>query len=682
MTKYRIFFADLTHTGVGINADVMPLGLGFVAAYALQELPGQIEARLFKFPNDLNAALKADPPDVLCFSNYVWNARLTYKFAEYAKRLGIVTIFGGPDFPLPEDERKQFLLERPAIDFYIKWDGEHALVGLLRALFARGMNAAGLKADMVCLPNVCYLDLMGRYVEGVDHRVRDLMTIPSPYLAGLMDQFFDYPMMPNIETIRGCPYSCTFCNDGNALRSNIYRRTADYVRADLEYIAARIKHSNQLSIVDLNFGMYQDDIETARTIRDIRKSSGWPDRIQCSIGKSQPDRIVEVVNIVNEGNTGIIKLSSSLQSTDAVVTKNIKRKNLSLVQLQDMRKGKRGAENNNLQDYTELIIPLPGETVEKHRQSLRDVVDTLGMNNVDVHQLTMLRGSEMATRAHRKQMGLQVRYRMFVGCLGFYDIGDERVPCAEVEELVVAMDAMTFDDYLDCRVLDFLVKVFIDNDPFKEVFGVVRKAGLSCIGVLLEMRERHIPLYPALVALLAEFVARTKAPMRGSLAEIDADIAEPGYVQGLIDHDYGANEMNACRLKAHRDHFHDLATALKDVVIVYLDGAGALTYDMGAYVCDAVAFCELRRFDFNGFRDPKEAAFAFDFVEAEKVGYEINPSEFKADCRIRFHYDDEAMTYIDKQLGHWGEDNLHRLGKFLQKSNALKIRRKVSRVAA
>ena len=116
------------------NADVFPLGLGFVAAYACQELTERIEVELFKFPDDLNKALKNVPPDVLCFSSYAWNARLTYKFAEYTKKTypGAVTIFGGPDFPLPEDERKDFLLERPAIDFFIKWDGEHALVGLLK----------------------------------------------------------------------------------------------------------------------------------------------------------------------------------------------------------------------------------------------------------------------------------------------------------------------------------------------------------------------------------------------------------------------------------------------------------------------------------------------------------------------------------------------------------------------
>ena len=36
--KYKLIIADLTHTGVGINADVFPFGIGLIGAYAKQEL--------------------------------------------------------------------------------------------------------------------------------------------------------------------------------------------------------------------------------------------------------------------------------------------------------------------------------------------------------------------------------------------------------------------------------------------------------------------------------------------------------------------------------------------------------------------------------------------------------------------------------------------------------------------
>src|SRR5687767_4612381 len=80
--KYKIYFADLTHTGVGINANIFPLGIGLVAAYAAREFKDEIDVDIFKYPDDLNQALSREMPDVLCMSNYAWNANLSYAFAD------------------------------------------------------------------------------------------------------------------------------------------------------------------------------------------------------------------------------------------------------------------------------------------------------------------------------------------------------------------------------------------------------------------------------------------------------------------------------------------------------------------------------------------------------------------------------------------------------------------------
>ena len=52
----KVYMCDLTHTGLGINANVFPLGLGSVTSYLLKEMKGKVECKLFKFPNKLNEA--------------------------------------------------------------------------------------------------------------------------------------------------------------------------------------------------------------------------------------------------------------------------------------------------------------------------------------------------------------------------------------------------------------------------------------------------------------------------------------------------------------------------------------------------------------------------------------------------------------------------------------------------
>ena len=55
--------------------------------------------------------------------------------------------------------------------------------------------------------------ITGKYLE----RIKDLDEIPSPYLNGMMDKFFDGKLTPFLETNRGCPFTCSFCHTGSTI---------------------------------------------------------------------------------------------------------------------------------------------------------------------------------------------------------------------------------------------------------------------------------------------------------------------------------------------------------------------------------------------------------------------------------------------------------------------------------
>ena len=78
MEKVDIFFADFTHTGRTIDTNFFPIGVSYVAAYAIGQLGDSINVEIFKYPEELSDYLDKTTPKFACFSNFSWNFRLSY----------------------------------------------------------------------------------------------------------------------------------------------------------------------------------------------------------------------------------------------------------------------------------------------------------------------------------------------------------------------------------------------------------------------------------------------------------------------------------------------------------------------------------------------------------------------------------------------------------------------------
>ena len=80
----KITLVDLTYTQQSIASDVVPAAIGMLAEYVESKIPNLPKINLVKFPEELSLELKQKKPDLIGFSNYVWNSSLS---DAYAKRL-------------------------------------------------------------------------------------------------------------------------------------------------------------------------------------------------------------------------------------------------------------------------------------------------------------------------------------------------------------------------------------------------------------------------------------------------------------------------------------------------------------------------------------------------------------------------------------------------------------------
>ena len=674
MSKPKIYFADLTHTAQGISAATFPLGISYVLSYAKKHLGADFDVRLFKFPSALEEAIVKEPPKILSFSNYSWNLEISYKMASLAKahNPNIITVFGGPNFPILVEEKLKFLQARPNMDFYVELEGELGFVDLVKNLGNRGFDASRLKESQDTPLNTNYV-WDDQIIFGRPERIRDLEEIPSPYLTGAMDEFFDLPLVPMIETTRGCPFSCTFCADGIEMKSKVMRHPRERTRAELEYIASRVDKVEELIITDLNFAMYKQDLETANAVQEVQKTHGFPTLISASAGKNKPERTIEVAGILKGWTLG-----ASIQSTDPEVLSAIKRSNISSKAYQELIEY--GNQTDNSKTHSEIILGLPGDSREKHFASLKFGVDN-NVNSMRMFQAMLLAGTDMATKATRENFGLITKFRTIPGCVGIYDFFGETHPVAEIEEIIVGSDSLPVEDYADCRVMNLLLETFHNNAMFEELFTLVRHLGASPFDCLTYVKEHPEDYSPRINEIIAGFSEQTTKDLYDSFEEAQNHVLTKEVIEKYVGGELGTNELLLHRAMLYTE-FEDISRLLFNATSVTLDRAGLLTHEVKKYLGELQRFTTLRKQDlFSDAAAESKTSFRYDFVKIQEAGFAVDPADletFDTPQEFRFYHDSEQKQHIANQVRMYSNTPIG-LGRLIQRSNLKLIYRLFSR---
>jgi radical SAM superfamily enzyme YgiQ (UPF0313 family) len=409
-----------------------PLALGYIAASLDAHFGKACRLEIVRDRDSVLDRLRRKRYDVIAATNYVWNTRLSNKYLQIAKALqpDAVTIQGGPHFQLDEAEvAADYLRAHPSIDYYIHGEGETTMVALVEKLLGGGALDAE-EPGVAFLRDDCYLD------GGRRERRRDLDTIPSPYLGGWLDPFIGNGYAPVIETNRGCPFSCTYCNWGSATVSKVNRFSLDRVFEELDYIAKGVRDNDNLTVADANFGILKRDLEIAEKIESLWQRHGYPGHIQLWYTKNSSRRTIEIGRILGKK----VRFLLAIQSLNEQVLANIKRDNIKLETYEELTVY---AREHSLLTASDIIVGLPGENLPSVKSNM-ETLHQRGVEKVDVFSLMLIPGTELYSQATRHRFGLKTMHRLAQGCI--IDVEGEVI--SETEELVVENDALSFEDFL------------------------------------------------------------------------------------------------------------------------------------------------------------------------------------------------------------------------------------------
>ncbi|MFX1277620.1 MAG: B12-binding domain-containing radical SAM protein, partial [Promethearchaeota archaeon] len=644
-----IFLCDLTHTGQKIASDSYPLGIGCISAYveAYSDVPTYVH--MIKFPEKLYEDFVKYQPPIIGFSNYQWNFDLSRSFAKIIKEEfpEIIIIFGGPNFPVEENEKEEFLKKNKMIDFYIEGEGEIAFLSLINKLYSNDFDIEKVKN----LPNPSAKTIINNsFISNeLAPRIKDYDKVPSPYLKGKMDKFFGKGLMPLFQTTRGCPFTCTYCVEGNSYYLYVIRKSQKSIAAELEYIANRITDNKQMFIADSNFGMYKADVETAKIISNIKEKYGFPYYIHVAMGKNKKMRILEVARILK----GKLRLAGSVQSLDPQVLKNVKRQNILTDDLLTLAESAREIDANS---YSEIIIGLPGDSYKSFLYTMERVIEA-GFNFLTPYTLILLPGSDLASQKNIKKFGLIRKYRILPRCFGKYNFGVKEFISGEVEEVCVGNDTMPIKDYVKCRLFTLTTALFYNDRIFEEVIETLKSFDISTFRWMYQIHNAKEKFPKKLNEIYEGFEKDTLNELWDSKEELENFIKTPENIEKYIKGELGYNIMFFYRSKALISCMKELNDFAFEIAFELIQEKNPELFNKNIeYLEELKQFSFLRKVDLFDIEKRVDFSFSYDFKEILLKGL-WNFEEAlrtKGTFLYSFYHLDDQKHMIQEQMNVFG----------------------------
>lgn len=647
-----IWLCDLTHTQQTVASEAMPLGIAMIAAYCQKKFGKQVDFKLFKKPEDLIKSFLTKPPRIIGFSNNLWNSDLSYNLAKEIKRLSpdTIIVFGGPNYPIEIGERQKFMEIHKAIDFYIFGEGEENFYQLAKALIENNFDVFKTKKKL--LPGCHYL-LEGRFIYNEPAVRLDLEKLPSPYLMGLMDEFFKENFMPLIQTVRGCPFCCAYCCEGQSYFNRVFFRNPQQVAKEIKYIAKKSRGNKNLNMADSNFGQYPQDLATARAIAQVQEKYGYPQYVHVAAGKNNKKGVLEVARITK----GAIRLSASVQSTDPKVLANIKRMNVAPEVLAKLAKAGKEVGSNT---YSEIILALPGDTKKAHLKSIEDMVN-MDLSFIRCFTLMIFMGADLGTKEIRKKFGMKTKFRILPRCFGAYQFGEKKVYCAEMEEVCVANNTLSFKDYLDCRVFSLTLEIFYNDHIMAELFSFLKNFNINPYDILIKIHQpREKTFSRGLMKLYNDFLEETKSELWDSPEKLGKFVKNKKNIKKYLSGKYGSNLIFKYKTIAYIKHICEIHNIIYGIAQELLKdkkvAPGKELKVIFDFLDELKIYSLLQKTDLFDLRKKISAKFNFDVRKMIESNFSISVDDVKLvkPLLIKFIHNQQQKEIIKSQINQFG----------------------------
>lgn len=425
------------------NSIYFPYAVGSLIAYSFKNdtLKNEYSLKelIYKKEDISDIISRLDSPFVFGFSCYIWNFEFNKQLAEAVKKAfpDCKIVFGGHQVSQSSE-----IMNADYADYVLFGEGEESFKQLLMSLAGEG--------DVENIPNIAYkCGGVMKFTKNAE------ITIPeriSPYDEGYFDAIVkeeELDFSAILETNRGCPNKCTFCDWGN-IKSKIKLYDIETVKKEIDWMS-----ENKIEYcycADSNFGMFERDIEIVDYIIRKHKETGYPQKFQATYSKNNPETVFKITKMLNLA--GMSKGATlSFQSMHQNVLDKIYRKNMPI---ENFKKLMSLYNENGISAYSELIICLPGETYESFKDGIEQLLEAGQHMSINFFNCELLANSTMNTPEYVEYHKIEYATTELQQ---YHVVPDEKMS-PELSRIVVSTEDMPREMWLKSNILSVFIRAF------------------------------------------------------------------------------------------------------------------------------------------------------------------------------------------------------------------------------
>lgn len=419
------------------------------------------------------------PPDIFGVSLYVWNFELSLEVCKWVKETypNCLVITGGPhqyfkyrsdwfdlhyfiDASLPSEVYGELticdLLDHYAENDKIDWDRVEQMV-------YPGDDKIGWNQS----PKSTHKRLFQWNYSAYETQSIHLYEYIQAYY-----KIHTIPLSWKLETTRGCPYSCTYCDWGGGIGGKTIFKDTKYVKQDIDFVT---QHEQCfIYMCDANFGIGgKRDVEIIQYLADRKQETKHNISLYYG-GLAKTNKHFDTIKKILEIEASC-QLSYcykiSIQTFDNEILSSIKRTDLRKEEHWELEQFLR--ENYGYGSQIELIAGLPGMTLDKWCEEFNEPYD----RDIQalVYEWHLLPESEAYDPNYRKKFGIKTSKKLM------NDSSDWHFPA----ELVVTTNSYTAEDYKRMWIVYSIYILFYRGGIYKSSIKEIRKKHNLTFGQIL-----------------------------------------------------------------------------------------------------------------------------------------------------------------------------------------------------